>query len=340
MSIYKVPNLIISLKRKAYREGGGWQSAMNQIIHTHMHPYPSLTHASNNYHKHTRSHKEHTQNPSGREGYWGVKRCVFKADLKTGVWNDKVSSEESSRGQKRDRRISVVQKISDRMRECEGDRNQRKSEAVEKECINFRRSDRYDRSSLFTDLKARRSSLYWILCSTGRQWRVRRTEYMWSNLRVRHMSLATLILKFLNCEWAAWDSQQVESCSNQFCTGQKQRSVSWEHLVTGSDGWNWFYAIQNDDLTGAGDLLLKRRILVESDAQAADNWGGINRGSIQIDRERDDRLFWLCLEVMRFISLLSGFGWSLLLCIHAWTSVMRECEALMISWRWERFAEM
>ena len=89
-----------------------------------------------------------------------MKRCVFKADLKTGVLNDKVSSEESSRGQKRDRRISVVQKISDRMRECEGDRNKRKSEAVEKECINFMRSDRYDRSSLFTDLKARRSSLY------------------------------------------------------------------------------------------------------------------------------------------------------------------------------------
>ena len=41
------------------------------------------------------------------------------------------------------------------------------------------------------------------------------------------------------------NSQWVGNCSNQFWTGQKQKSVSWEHLVTNSDRWNWFYAIQN-----------------------------------------------------------------------------------------------
>ena len=36
--------------------------------------------------------------------------------------------------QRPDTRICVVQRISDRMKECEGDGCQRKSEAVEKEC--------------------------------------------------------------------------------------------------------------------------------------------------------------------------------------------------------------
>ena len=43
-------------------------------------------------------------------------------------------SGESSTEQRPDMRICVVQGISDWMKECEGDRSQRKSEAVEKEC--------------------------------------------------------------------------------------------------------------------------------------------------------------------------------------------------------------
>ena len=43
-------------------------------------------------------------------------------------------SGESSIEQRPDTRICVVQKISDGMKECEGDGCQRKSEAVEKEC--------------------------------------------------------------------------------------------------------------------------------------------------------------------------------------------------------------
>ena len=45
------------------------------------------------------------------------------------------------------------------------------------------------------------------------------------------------------------------------------------------------------DLTGAGDMLLKREMLVESDAQVADSWRKMNRGSIQIDRERERQAF-------------------------------------------------
>ena len=43
-------------------------------------------------------------------------------------------SGESSIEQRPDTRIYVVQRISDGMKECEGDGRQRKSEAVEKEC--------------------------------------------------------------------------------------------------------------------------------------------------------------------------------------------------------------
>ena len=43
-------------------------------------------------------------------------------------------SGESSIEQRPDTRICVGQRISDRMKECEGDRRQKKSEAVEKEC--------------------------------------------------------------------------------------------------------------------------------------------------------------------------------------------------------------
>ena len=43
-------------------------------------------------------------------------------------------SGESSIEQRPDTRICVFQRISDGMKECEGDACQRKSEAVEKEC--------------------------------------------------------------------------------------------------------------------------------------------------------------------------------------------------------------
>ena len=45
-----------------------------------------------------------------------------------------MKSGESSIEQRPDTRICVVQRISDGMKECEGDGCQRKSEAVEKEC--------------------------------------------------------------------------------------------------------------------------------------------------------------------------------------------------------------
>ena len=44
------------------------------------------------------------------------------------VWNDGVSSGENSIGQRPDTRICFVQRISNKMRECEGDGSQRKSE--------------------------------------------------------------------------------------------------------------------------------------------------------------------------------------------------------------------
>ncbi|WP_419584429.1 hypothetical protein, partial [Thiolapillus sp.] len=67
----------------------------------------------------------------GREGYWDGKRCVFTAYLKVMYsWNDELRSGESSIEQRPDTRICVVQRISDGMKECEGDGYQRKSEAV------------------------------------------------------------------------------------------------------------------------------------------------------------------------------------------------------------------
>ena len=73
-------------------------------------------------------------------------------------------SGESSIEQTPDTRICVVLRISDGMKECEGDGCQRKSEAVEKEC---RTLGGQTDMTLFTDLKARRSSLYSILYLTG-----------------------------------------------------------------------------------------------------------------------------------------------------------------------------
>ena len=68
--------------------------------------------------------------------------------------------------------------------------------------LNFRRSDRYNGPSLFTELKAGRSCLYWILCSTGNQWRVCRTGAMWSDLGIPKMSLAESFWTF----WSLWMS--------------------------------------------------------------------------------------------------------------------------------------
>ena len=45
-----------------------------------------------------------------------------------------MSSGESSIEQRTDTKICVVQRISDGIKECQGDGSQRKSEAVEKEC--------------------------------------------------------------------------------------------------------------------------------------------------------------------------------------------------------------
>ena len=82
MNIYKAPNLIISPKRKVYRGGGG-HSTMNPSTHTHTHTLSlslSLTHSL------SLPPFTHTSiTVSGREGYWDVKRCVFRADLKANV---------------------------------------------------------------------------------------------------------------------------------------------------------------------------------------------------------------------------------------------------------------
>ena len=53
-----------------------------------------------------------------------------------------------------------------------------------------------------------------------------------------------------------------------------------------------------EDLTGAGDMLLKREILVEGDAQVP----------FRSTEKGRDRLFWLCLEGIRIISVLPGFS--------------------------------
>ena len=78
-------------------------------------------------------------------------------------------SGESPIEQRPDTRICVVHRISDGMRECEGDGSQRKSEAVEEECRTSRgQTDMTDQRCLQT-LRQRRSSLHLILCSTGSQ---------------------------------------------------------------------------------------------------------------------------------------------------------------------------
>ena len=68
-------------------------------------------------------------------------------------------SRESSIEQRPDTRICIVQRISDGMKECEGDGSQRKSEAVEKECrTSGGQTDITDLHCLQIYLKARRSS--------------------------------------------------------------------------------------------------------------------------------------------------------------------------------------
>ena len=59
------------------------------------------------------------------------------------------------------------------------------------------------------------------------------------------------------------------------------------------------------DLIGAGDMLLKREILVEGNAQVADSRRNMNRGSIQIDRERERQAFLVVFRSERIISVLS-----------------------------------
>ena len=72
----------------------------------------------------------------------------------------------------------------------------------------------------------------------------------------------------------------MKNCSNQFWTGQKQRSVSesiLRQVVTDRKDSTQFKIAE---LTGAGDMLLKRESLVEGDAQVADSRRKMNRGSI------------------------------------------------------------
>ena len=79
------------------------------------------------------SHTHTSIRKSVREGYWDGKRCVFRPDLKADVeleWQSEIGRVPQKRPHTR---ICVVQRISDGMKECEGDGSQRKSEAVEEE---------------------------------------------------------------------------------------------------------------------------------------------------------------------------------------------------------------
>ena len=126
MNIYKAPNLIISPKRKVYGGGGrGGHSTMNPSTRTHTHTHtlslsslPPLSLPLPPPSIHTYIY------------HWDGKRCVFRADLKANVELER----RSEIGQRPDTRICLVQRISDGMKECEGDGCQRKGAAVEKEC--------------------------------------------------------------------------------------------------------------------------------------------------------------------------------------------------------------
>ena len=94
MSIYKAPNLTALCTRQGRKRG---QSMMNQINYTHTQTHThARTHIHTHTHTHTHTHQHHhhhkyarrkmsTKNLSGREGYWGGKRCVFRADLKADI---------------------------------------------------------------------------------------------------------------------------------------------------------------------------------------------------------------------------------------------------------------
>ena len=71
------------------------------------------------------------------------------------------------------------------------------------------------------------------------------------------------------------------------------------------------------DLTGAGDMWLKREILVVGDAQVVDSWRKMNRGSIQIDRERERQAFLVVFRSDENHLCLIRIHLSLLLSIHA-----------------------
>ena len=61
------------------------------------------------------------------------------------------------------------------------------------------------------------------------------------------------------------------------------------------------------DLAGAADMLLKRKILVEGDAQVADNRR--DESGFHSDRQRKGgRGFLVCLEMIRIIYVSSGFS--------------------------------
>ena len=164
MNIYKAPNLIISPKHNV--KGGGGINDGSIYTHTYSPSFSlSLTHI------HTNTHLSITV--SGPEGYWARTRCIFRADLKADVelgWWSEIGRE--FHGTEAWDENLCCQKD---FRRNEGMWRRRESDvewSCREEMENFRRSDRYDRPFLFTDLKERWGSLYSILCSTESHWRV------------------------------------------------------------------------------------------------------------------------------------------------------------------------
>ena len=115
INTYKVPNLIISPKCKVYRKGRRAGALNDESIYTHTYtlslspPPPPHTHT----HIHLSQCQE--EKATSLEQFWRLMQS----------WNDRVRSGESSIEQRPDMRICVVQRISDRMKECEGDRCKR-----------------------------------------------------------------------------------------------------------------------------------------------------------------------------------------------------------------------
>ena len=89
------------------------------------------THAHIHTHTHTHTHLSQCQEEKATG--MGNDASIEQLWRQTWSWNDQVSSGESSIEQRPDTRICIVQRISDGMKECEGDRSQRDSEAVKKE---------------------------------------------------------------------------------------------------------------------------------------------------------------------------------------------------------------